>query len=74
MKTPTLVDMAIARIRSGESLLSATAWTWDRADSQDRLAVDDWIVATKHPLGMLPSTRERRFRILVDELYSNESA
>ena len=70
MNTPTLVDMALARIRSGESLACACAWTWDRAETDDRLAVDDWIVSTKHSLGMLPSTRETRFRLLVDQFAS----
>jgi hypothetical protein len=67
---PKLICDVVTRVASGEALSSATPWVWDRADSDDRLAVDDWIVANNHPLGSLPSTRERRFRILADEFVS----
>jgi hypothetical protein len=70
MNYPKLVSQATQRVQSGEAFHSATGWVWSMADSNDRLAVDDWIVATKHPLGQLPSTRERRFTLLVHEAFA----
>ena len=65
---PKLVQSAVVRIANDEPFNSAVAWTWDRSETDDRLAIDTWIVANKHPLGSLPSTRERRFGLLVREL------
>ena len=62
---PTIVDETLRRAAGGESLLSATAWVWNGADTDARLAVDDWMRATKCPLLGVPG-RERRFRLLVD--------
>lgn len=62
---PPIVEDALRRTAAGESLLSATAWVWNGADTDARLAVDDWMRATKCFLLGVPG-RERRFHLLVD--------
>jgi hypothetical protein len=62
---PPLVEEALRRIKAGESLLSATAWVWNDADTDARLAVDEWMRTTKCSL-LGVTGRERRFRLLVD--------
>ena len=68
---PPLVLRAVARLRSqGQGLHAATGWEWSVAASGERIAVDEWLLAVAHPLALLPSTAERRFRLLVDEAAS----
>ena len=74
MEYPNIVNAAVLRMQRGESIYSACAWLWDMGRSDDRLSVDDWIVATKHPLGEMPSTREHRFRLLVEEVFVRQAA
>ena len=62
---PPIVEESLQRMAAGESLLSATAWVWNGADTDSRLAVDAWILATKCSLQLVQG-RERRFRLLVD--------
>jgi hypothetical protein len=62
---PAIVEEALRRTAGGETLLSATAWVWNAADTDARLVVDDWMQATKCSL-LGVQGRERRFRLLVD--------
>jgi hypothetical protein len=65
---PLLVTRAVARLLTqGQGIHAACGWEWSVATSGERIAVDEWIVATQHPLGALPSTAERRFTLLVRE-------
>lgn len=63
---PVLVTNALERIAVGESLLSATAWEWARANYYTRERVDAWLVRNGHSLAQLVGTGETRFRCLVD--------
>jgi hypothetical protein len=62
------VEEALRRMYAGQDLRVATVWVWNDADTDARLAVDDWIRATGCSLVNVPS-RERRFMLLVDSEY-----
>jgi hypothetical protein len=65
-RLPVLVTNAIERIHAGESLLSACAWEWQKADYSKRERVDAWLVRNGHSLRNLQASGETRFRCLVD--------
>jgi hypothetical protein len=44
-----------------------------RAPKAERDAVDAWLVATRHPLGMEPGTQQSRFLALVREALATEA-
>ena len=73
---PAIVEEALRRMREGQELLTATVWAWNDANTERRLAVDDWMRATQCSLLSVPG-RERRFMLLVDsehETWKNEIA
>lgn len=70
MEYPNLVTQAVTRMNAGEAKHGACGWVWTFANSDERIAVDEWIVKTAHPLGQLPSTAERRFMLLVGEVFT----
>jgi hypothetical protein len=73
---PAIVEEALRRMREGQDLRVATVWVRNDADTDARLAVDDWMRATGCSLLNVPG-RERRFMLLVDsehETSKNEIA
>jgi len=63
---PVLAAAAVDRFRrEGERGID---WVWLWAPAEQRAAVDDWLVRTRHPLAYQAGTPESRFRQLVREI------
>ena len=61
--TEQLTNDAITRFRfEGRRGID---WTWDHADSTERLMFERWLVDTYDPLALEPGTQEWRFRMFV---------
>ena len=69
---PPLVLDAAHSVRAGESLDRAVGWYWCLGGGERRAAVDEWILATGHPLAQEPGTAEQRFRALVREAIAGD--
>ena len=65
---PYLVECALTRIESGETVESACSWVWFRhSTNHERCAMDTWIVETGHRLGQEAGSAYQRFVTLVRE-------
>ena len=73
MALPQIIESAKLRIERGESFTSAASWVWDMSTSENKQAVDAYLVAARHPLAMQPGTPEQRFRCLLIEATDSDA-